>query len=834
MSRFFRGGSTDSDSDSDSTQSSSSDAFSSDEEEHQEQKKKTGASRFMVGAQDSDSDESSDDSMVGKKAVRSAKDKRFDEMRQYSKTISNALKVDDWVLVQTEYDKLTKAYLKATAMIDGATPRFYVRLLARIDDRLVGRESNRKMNVFAAKALNALKQKMKKTVKQFEQDLINFRSNPVDEDESEAEAIEHVEETLEDTLEETLEETVEDDDGFTVVKKKKTVALNAEAIFTKLDSIQASRGKKGTDKLEQIELLLQLLQASTTPYQQLRVLLILLPVRLEYVPPKSGVMHSDMWKSALANVNSMLDILDSNPHITLSVTAVNEVLEAEHLLDDRISDGLSVVLPGNIASFVDRLDDEFTKSLQTIDPHSIEYVERLRDETVLYAALLRAQLYAEATTSLRESSDMLVMRRVEHLYFKPPSLIKLLEDQVRKAYPALKAAIPATEVVSKLCLRLYTTPVDRIRTRALLCHVYHYALRDDYHKAHDMMLMSHLHENIFQADIQTQILYNRALVQIGLCAFRAGLFREASFALQDISSSGKVRELLAQGIHNQKHVEKTSEQEKLERDRQLPFHMHVNLELLEAVYLTSAMLLEVPNMAFYTHESRKKVISKPFRRMFDYHDRQVFVGPPENTRDHIMAAAKAMAVGEWKQCRDYINAIKIWDLLPNADKIKETLSTVIQEETLRTYVFSYSKHYDSFGIASLGSMFDLDEAKVTCVLSKMIINEELQASLDAPTNTVVLHRNAPGNDMTRLQHLAGVYTEKLSNFVDSNEKLLESRSILLGLQEQQQQLISNASGQQQGASRGRRFVGGNARVARRNLNGSQNMGFHFKAAAVGK
>lgn len=69
--------------------------------------------------------------------------------------------------------------------------------------------------------------------------------------------------------------------------------------------------------------------------------------------------------------------------------------------------------------------------------------------------------------------------------------------------------------------------------------------------------------------------------------------------------------------------DKAPEQEKAERRRQTPYHMHINLDLLECCHLTSAMLLEVPNMAQESTELRRRVISKHFRRYVDIFNRQV-------------------------------------------------------------------------------------------------------------------------------------------------------------------------------------------------------------------
>ena len=67
----------------------------------------------------------------------------------------------------------------------------------------------------------------------------------------------------------------------------------------------------------------------------------------------------------------------------------------------------------------------------------------------------------------------------------------------------------------------------------------------------------------------------------------------------------------------------------------------------------------------------------------------------------------------------------MWDLFYRAEDVRKMIIQKIQEESLRTYLFSYSSVYDSLSMGMLASMFDLDVVNVHGIISKMIINEEL-------------------------------------------------------------------------------------------------------------
>jgi len=330
------------------------------------------------------------------------------------------------------------------------------------------------------------------------------------------------------------------------------------------------------------------------------------------------------------------------------------------------------------------------------------------------------------------------------------------------------SAFNAAAVVEELSHYIFKHGDERSKTRALLCSVFHHALHDRYYRARDMFLISHIQDVIDKADTKTQILYNRALVVLGLSAFRQGLIAKAHDCLAGICT-GRVRELLAQG--QARWHDRDPDQEKVERRRQMPYHMHINPDLLECCHLTCAMLLELPHMARGATSTHTHAISRQFRKYLQTYNRQDFTGPPENTREHVLAAAKALMSGEWQRACDYILGLEVWNLIPGDGgvKVKEMLRMRIKEEAVRTYLITYGAHYESISVEHICKMFDLEEMPARRTISRMLFNKEISGAWEQHTGTLVLNNVDP----SPMQALAQQVAEKVAMLVDSNERVLD-------------------------------------------------------------
>uniref|UniRef100_A0A8C7JLE4 Eukaryotic translation initiation factor 3 subunit C n=1 Tax=Oncorhynchus kisutch TaxID=8019 RepID=A0A8C7JLE4_ONCKI len=815
----------------------------------------------------------SDDEEDTKRVVRSAKDKRFEELTNLIKTIRNAMKIRDMSKCLEEFEQLCRAFLKSKTIVDKeGVPPFYIRLLADLEDYLnqlwEDKEGKKKMNKNNAKALSTLRQKIRKYNRDYETEITSYKevrlftttqngsssdsdevpgaksflkkkpaaevaapppdaskflkaaadkeaSSSSDEDDEDwdsdtaesgsgsedeegknasmaqiflkkpgSEAERHTSEKKKEDrkkrhrrkerLEEEAEEEAQEEGegewekvkgGVPLVKMfAKGTEINTTVVVKKLNEILQARGKKGTDRAAQIELLHALANISNENNLGegilVKIKFNIIASLYDYNPNLAAFMKADMWKTCLDCIDELLDILFNNNNIFIGE---NIAEDSENLA---ITDSQPFRVRGCILTLVERMDEEFTKIMQNTDPHSQEYVDNLKDEGRVCGIIDRLLGYLETKGSTEEVCRV-YLRRIMHTYYKFDYKAHRralgLQGETKSEQDAEESeGEDSAFIMDRLCKFIYAKDrTDRIRTCAILCHIYHHALHSRWYQARDLMLMSHLQDNIQHADPPVQILYNRTMVQLGICAFRQGMIKDAHNALLDIQSSGRAKELLGQGLLMRNMQERNAEQEKIEKRRQVPFHMHINLELLECVYLVSAMLLEIPYMAAHEFDARRRMISKQFHHQLRVGERQPLLGPPESMREHVVAASKSMKMGDWRTCHSFIinekmNS-KVWDLFPETQCV--CINTPLVQLSL-----------------TLNEMFELELPTVHSIISKMIINEELMASLDQPTQTVVMHRTEP----TSLQNMALQLAEKLGGLVENNERIFDLKQGVYG------------------------------------------------------
>ncbi|CAF4033818.1 unnamed protein product [Rotaria sp. Silwood2] len=775
--------------------SSSSEESSDNEQQIKVQTKKSFAKSYFI------TNDSNEENV--KRIVRSEKDKRYDEIEEYIKKIKQVIRIRDLNQVYECFGNLIKAYDKARRVIEKeqTIPRFYIKILAQLEDFLSecwnNRDECKQFNKKNSNNLKKLRQKFHQYVQieSLQNEINLYREKPNDDqlveinvtssndedqqnNDSESDSSDEFSNRSNDnSIDNELLIEKKETDMYVYFQRRKTDSQNKtttkrraeerkhiqrtnvesleepkfteeipklekfdndeeisyEDILKKLNEILSIRGKRSTNYHDQLEYLNHLRQyvkkRNLTVEIDIKILLIQIIISFDYHQKENNYLN------ILDYTDELVTLISDNDHIDIS-----EYLKEESILYNLHDDVITIIL---------KINDEFTKLLRNIDHHSQNYIERLKDEFRICSIINRLKIYFELKShdnnKIIQSEHLckIYLCFIEHIYYKYDKTF----DQ------------SSIVLMNHLCKYIYTNEkLNHVHTQANLYHIYHSSLHDHYNEARNLMLMSHIQETIHFSNISTQILYNRTMVQLGLCAFRFGEVHEAHQILMNLQPGNRMKELLGQNIH----IMNTSEIK--EQQHLLPYHMHINLQLIECIYLISAMLIEIPSI-------RKQSISKHYRIVMCQGEKQLTFESMETMREHILAASHALKVADWNTCVNYLINDKmnkqIWNLMPQGIKIFEMLINKIKEESLRIYLFTNATIFDSISIPSLADIFELSIKQVYEIICKMIINEELMASIEDLNQIVILNQNRS----SQIQILSAELMEKIFQLYEQNQKL---------------------------------------------------------------
>ncbi len=702
-------------------------------------------SRFLF-----DSDSESEDDDV-KRLVKSQKEKARDEMRAVAAAIEDAIaagreEVDeegegegsrqvDWVSVQGDIERLLKAMTKYEAF---GVPRAAYMAIAAVEDAVTvcGQDAAqiRALNAIVAKAYNALRQRIRKVATTY------------------SDAIQHAQENESDG-----DDASSDEEGGAAAQggaaAVEAYELTPMTVLRKLHELIAMRGRKNVDKQENIATLRTMVKLAPNARQAMHVLVALVSASFEAsMSHTTGYYSYDVWAAIVGDLSLLVG--------RMAALAEEEQTATPAATDSDDTAGLPTIesIRGALLSYLNRIDDEFVRALQNVEAHTQEYADFVLDEPRLLLLLERGRRLLRGA-HIPASTRSLLARQIEHLYYKTEGAIEASfggSSEYGRLFGGAAAAADddaSLPLVTLLCRTLYQEAAaaaaeggegraadERLCIRALLYHIYYLAAHDKYERAYDLFAVSKVQERLASLDVANQILYNRAVVQLGLAAFRGGNFRETYFALQEICSSGRPKELLAQGFAFSKYGQHGADEvSSADRSRILPVHMHLNIEVLDCIFLTVSMLYEVPQTIASAHRhfrgDRRLFQSRHLRRIIDAHDRMLFNGgPPESVREQIVAASKALAQGRWRQAQALLDAISLWDGIPSTVPERSTralLGERLCEAALYIFIYSVGARFTTLSLAYMARECSLDIERVRAICTLLCSEYGLPATIVA-------------------------------------------------------------------------------------------------------
>ena len=159
------------------------------------------------------------------------------------------------------------------------------------------------------------------------------------------------------------------------------VKLTEEELDKKVVELMATRGRKNTDPREVLRQLEVLTKAARLhgPRKEVPVLMHLISNMLDSQRSIDDYLEHNQWRTCYRSLYRVVTLMEANKKLSLGTIAGDEATDisnstlmkvAEVAAPATAVDPSVIKVVGSMESFIIRLQDEYTKSLQQINPHT--------------------------------------------------------------------------------------------------------------------------------------------------------------------------------------------------------------------------------------------------------------------------------------------------------------------------------------------------------------------------------------------------------------------------------------------------------------------------------
>ena len=488
--------------------------------------------------------------------------------------------------------------------------------------------------------------------------------------------------------------------------------------------------------------------------------------RLDYLFSKTENVSLKIKLLSLSN----LIIFDTNPgqlssiSINLWEKIYNSILTLLELYDELIKtkneknqkdiENISSTLQNNLTSITEKLENELYKSLQFTDNSSIDYVTVIKHEIIFLSLCKKVENFFKNLNN-KNSIAKIYLLVILHIYYKSEDLIKTIIKKLNiqlneDDYLQKMLNEDSKEYFKLLCNEIYQNLDEKNKVKSMLCNVYYLCIKNNFEEAKSLFNSSYSYEiiSIFK-DEQLKTLFNRTFAQLGLCAFRNGKLNESLLYLQPLCSNGttKLKEYLSQSYN--KENEKNILFDKDDKKRAIPHLMLINVDEIECVFYLSSMICDISNILLNKLGTCRNVKSfgNFFSKMLINYEKQIFNGPPESNKERVLAASQFIIKGDWKNCLNGINKIKLFNKYSD---VKNMICDKIKKVSLKCYLIFYQKEYNNINLEMLEKRFELSKDEIKKIINDMILDGELKAKWKKNTLKIISEDRDTANIMKKL------------------------------------------------------------------------------------